>query len=166
MEPLEPVRIVPSVAGAGLVATSAVAFSPDSQRIAYVADLGSGVPELFVQNANVSDPGEPVQVSVGGARNPSWSPDGAVLHYTFDDDDDGIAEFFAVDVSGDPTEPAVHDPGDEGILRSVTFVFVAGEPHEAPRPLFAVTPNSPGAVVELGGEGFVCCHSVVSLQGG
>jgi hypothetical protein len=134
----EPVRITPPVPAAGGVFGAPV-FSPDSQRIAYVADLdGSGATELFVQYADAAAPGEPVQVSMGGASDPWWSPQSDVLLYRFDYDDDEVAEFFTVDVSGTPSEAAVHDPGDGGMVGAVSLapdgralVYWLGEQQES-----------------------------------
>lgn len=116
-----PVRINP-VATGGSGVNPHFEFSPDGTRIAYQADLdGSGVVELYVQDADVDDPGPALRVTVGGSGRPHWSPDGATIFYTDDGDSDGTSELYAVDMTGSPADPEIHDPGDSGAVRRVSW---------------------------------------------
>ncbi len=115
--PSAPTQINPPLGLGGSIDTQYV-FSPDGARIAYLADFdGGGTNEIYIQNADITDPGAPVQVTTGGGGLPRWSPDGAVLYYTRNADDDGIGEVHAVDVSGAPSAPEIHDPGEVGMVR-------------------------------------------------
>ena len=55
-------------------------FSPDGKWVAYTSDE-SGKPEIYVQPYPKSDTGKK-RISVGGGKNPAWSPDGRTLFYT------------------------------------------------------------------------------------
>ncbi len=119
--PSVPVRINPQPGTGGSV-SSGFLFSPDGSRIAYIADLdGAGTNEIYVQDADTSDPGIAVQVSAGGGSSPHFSGDGSVVYYTRDVDADGIAELHAVDISGPPSAPQVYDPGDVGTVKAMRW---------------------------------------------
>jgi dipeptidyl aminopeptidase/acylaminoacyl peptidase len=55
-----------------------ISLSPDGQWLAYLSDE-TGTRELYVQR--IPGPGARLQVSVGGATGPRWSPNGKELFY-------------------------------------------------------------------------------------
>ncbi|MEZ4428847.1 MAG: hypothetical protein R3B09_23710 [Nannocystaceae bacterium] len=98
------------------------AFSPDGDRVLYTGSIDDGVDNVYLQYADIADPGPPVLVSdnqspdvaIASAR---WI-DGDWIEYRADVDDDGIGEVFVVDVSGAPGEPIALDMGDAGMVRA------------------------------------------------
>ncbi len=78
---------------AGVARVYDARFSPDGRAIAYVsAQLGRS--QVYLQP--YPGPGERVQVSTDGGRQPLWSPDGSQLYFRTP------TKFFAVDVKTKP----------------------------------------------------------------
>ena len=76
-------------------------FSPDGAWIAYTSDP-AGADEVYLRP--YPGPGEVIQVSIGGGREPLWSHDGRTIYYR------GSGQVMAVPVSTEGTEIRVGDP--------------------------------------------------------
>ena len=91
-------------------ADTAPAWSPDGTRIAF-ASTSSGNTDVWVMDADGSDPVDLTDGSAAADTSPSWSPDGT--HIAFQTDRDGNDEIYVMDADGgDPTN-LTSDPGDD-----------------------------------------------------
>ncbi len=98
----------------GDVQTDDFFWSPDSSKIAYVADQTvDNVLNLYVVDVSGTIPGPSQQVN--GPLNPAadvddfilWTPDSRGLIYSADQDEVGVEELYFVDVSGASPAPSV-----------------------------------------------------------
>jgi Tol biopolymer transport system component len=84
------------------------AWSPDGSRIAFVSDR-TGVPQIWVMNANGSDPR---QLTFDAARKdqvPDWSPDGTMIAYATLDPALG-SDIWIVNADGSGQRRVTNDP--------------------------------------------------------
>ncbi len=70
-------------------------WSPDGRRLAFASDRGAAHREIWLMNADGSDPNRLIELP-GDAHNPRWSPDGRRL--AFDMNVDSVRQLFTVDV--------------------------------------------------------------------
>ncbi len=130
-EKLYVVDMSQSVAGGAMVANGYIeddggiggySWSPDSTRLAYVADQsGEGPAQLFVVDVSGAEPGvaQPasdatMRLEGGGWGEPSffWSPNGTMLLYLAAPLVEGPAELYVTDVSGTVPWTPVRVSGD------------------------------------------------------
>jgi hypothetical protein len=120
----EPTRINPAVGPDGHV--DAYSFAPDGGLLVYVADLdGTDVYNVYVQNADPADPGEPTaltdNVDTGAELEAWWLPDSQRVAYLHDGDGNGVAEVCVADVNDPTGEPITLDPTGSGEFRHYGF---------------------------------------------
>lgn len=73
-------------------------WSPDGKRIAYMAHLGGDRYEVYLMDADGSNPRRLLQRDFGYNWAPSWSPDGRLI--LFSSNRDGLANLYLVELDG------------------------------------------------------------------
>lgn len=85
------------------------AWSPDGSKIAYASARGSGVPSLWVMNANGR---AKHRVGSGPGEYPDWSPDGRRLVFAAADDS-GTYDIYSIGIGGKDLTRLTHAPGTD-----------------------------------------------------
>lgn len=122
----------------GAVLVGLTSWSPDSQRIAYIADQETnGLAELYASNPDGSgnvklSAGEAIaefQQPGAGFRVPmSWSPDSTLVTYAADTTGDGTQQLVVVDASGGSAPQVISSPGTDVTVGSDTQVSFGWSP--------------------------------------
>lgn len=73
-------------------------WSPDGRRIAFVRTFGGGNTQIYVMNADGSDPVPLTDLDWGNANGPDWSPDGHRI--VFASNRDGNSEVYVMNADG------------------------------------------------------------------
>ena len=88
-------------------------YSPDGRRIAFSSMRGGGRPEVWLANADATNP---IQLTRGPGKwqgSPAWSPDGRQIAFTTQGADSHW-DIWTIDSEGGTPRPLTADPGDEG----------------------------------------------------
>ena len=89
-------------------------ISPDGKRIAFVSD-SSGSTEIYVCNADGTEPMKLTDMNAGSTGSPNWSPDGK--HIAFDSTKSGNIEIYIVSVEGGLARRITADSGENAVPR-------------------------------------------------
>ena len=84
------------------------AYSPDGKRIAFVSSR-SGSREIWVADADGSNPAPLTSFAEGTAESPKWSPDGQFI--VFDDNPARNRDVYIVPLTGGPVKRLTNDAG-------------------------------------------------------
>jgi Tol biopolymer transport system component/tRNA A-37 threonylcarbamoyl transferase component Bud32 len=85
-------------------------YSPDGKRIAFDSDRGGGH-QIWVADADGSNPAALTSFASGLAGSPKWSPDGQFL--VFDARPESGADIYTVPASGGPVKRLTDYPGED-----------------------------------------------------
>jgi len=89
-------------------------FSPNGRRIAFESSRASGGGEIWLAEADGSDPVQLTHSPGLGQGSPRWSPDGRRI--AFDSiGEEGHWDIWTVDADGGSPRRLTHDPGDENL---------------------------------------------------
>lgn len=87
--------------------------APPTGRIAFTYD-GDGIPQVYVMNADGSDPTNLTKDPAGGG-GPWWSPDGAQI--AFSSQRDGQPDIYLMNADGSDVQQLTDDPALDGFFR-------------------------------------------------
>jgi dipeptidyl aminopeptidase/acylaminoacyl peptidase len=87
-------------------------YSPDGRRIAFTSNR-SGVHEVWICEADASNPVQLTSFGVGMTGSPHWSPDQKQI--VFDANADGQFDVYAINTAGGSPRRLTHDPADDAL---------------------------------------------------
>jgi eukaryotic-like serine/threonine-protein kinase len=87
-------------------------YSPDGRRIAFIATRGGGVPEVWLSNADATNPTQLTRGPGSFQVIPAWSPDGRQIAFS-SQGADSHWDIWTIDAEGGAPRPLTRDPGDE-----------------------------------------------------
>jgi Tol biopolymer transport system component len=88
------------------------AYSPDGKRIAFSSNR-TGFRQIWVAEADGSNPVALTNFALGAAGSPRWSPDGQTI--VFDARPEGLADIYTVRVDGGTPRRLTDDPAEDQI---------------------------------------------------
>jgi Tol biopolymer transport system component/serine/threonine protein kinase len=129
------------------------AYSPDGKRIAFSSNRG-GVRQIWVADADGSNPVPLTNFAAGVAGSPRWSPDGQTI--VFDARPEGPADIYSIKAGGGTPQRLTDHPAEDHVpcySADGRWIFFAST-RSGPRQLYRIPANG-GEAVQITHKGAV-----------
>ncbi len=129
------------------------AYSPDGKRIAFSSNRG-GVRQIWVADADGSNPAPLTNFAAGIAGSPRWSPDSQTI--VFDARPQGLADIYSIKAGGGTPQRLTDHPAEDHIpcySADGRWIFFAST-RSGPRQLYRIPANG-GEAVQITHKGAV-----------